>query len=149
MCSSDLHESPRRPEQFVTRKVTRAAAAISLGLEGELRLGNLDAARDWSFAGDTVRGMVLMVESDKPGEYVLASGETHSIRQLLDLAFGHVGLDWGDYVVVDEQFNRPNEAVSICGDPTKAERELGWHREVDFAGLVAMMVDADLASLQL
>ena len=142
------HESPRRPEQFVTRKVTRAAAAISLGLESELRLGNLDAARDWSFAGDTVRGMALMVESDKPGEYVLASGETHSIRQLLELAFGHVGLDWNDYVVVDEQFNRPHEAISICGDPTKAERELGWHREVDFAGLVAMMVDADLASLR-
>ena len=142
------HESPRRPEHFVTRKVTRAAAAISLGLERELRLGNLDAERDWTFAGDVVRGMALMLEGDSPGDYVLASGETHSIRQLLDIAFGRVGLDWSEYVVVDEQFNRPNEAVSICGDPSKAERELGWHREVGFRELIELMVDSDLAALR-
>ena len=142
------HESPRRPERFVTRKVTRAAAAISLGLETELRLGSLESARDWSFAGDTVRGMALMVESDHPGEYVLASGATHTIRDLLDVSFGHVGLNWHEFVVFDDKFARPNEATVICGDPSKAERELGWHREVDFAGLVTMMVDADLAALR-
>ncbi len=141
------HESPRRPERFVTRKVTRAAAAISLGLESELRLGSLDSARDWSFAGDTVRGIALMVAGDAPGEYVLASGATHSIRDLLDLAFGRVGLDWRDVVVVDDALTRPHEAAVICGDPSRAEGILGWHREVDFAGLVAMMVDADLAAL--
>jgi GDPmannose 4,6-dehydratase len=142
------HESPRRPVEFVTRKITRAAAAISLGLESELRLGNLDAERDWSFAGDTVRGIALMAERDTPDDYVLASGETRSIRQLLDAAFGHVGLDWSEYVVIDEQFNRPTEATRICGDPSKAERELGWSRAISFAELVAMMVDHDLAGLQ-
>jgi GDPmannose 4,6-dehydratase len=139
------HESPRRPVSFVTRKITHAAVEISQGRQTELRLGNLDAERDWTFAGDTVRGMALMLEGDKPGDYVLASGHTHSIREVLDIAFGRVGLDWSDYVVVDEQFNRPNEAVSICGDPSKAERELGWHREVSFQQLIEMMVDADLA----
>ena len=142
------HESPRRPLSFVTRKITHAAVAISQGRQRELRLGNLDAARDWTFAGDTVKGMVLMVEGDSPGEYVLASGRTHSIREVLDIAFGRVGLDWGDYVVVDEQFNRPNEAVSICGDPSKVERELGWRRSVSFAELIEMMVDADLAAIE-
>jgi GDPmannose 4,6-dehydratase len=141
------HESPRRPERFVTRKITRAAAAISLGLESELRLGSLDSARDWSFAGDFVRGMALMVERDAPGEYVLASGATHTIRDLLDASFGHVGRDWREFVVLDEEFARPNEATVICGNPAKAERELGWHRDVDFAALVAMMVDADLVAL--
>ena len=142
------HESPRRPADFVTRKITRAAAAISLGLESELRLGNIDAERDWTFAGDTVRGMALMVESDAPGEYVLASGHTHSIRELLDVAFGRVGLDWGEYVVIDEQFNRPNEATTICGDPSKAERELGWQREVHFREMIELMVDCDLALIR-
>jgi GDPmannose 4,6-dehydratase len=142
------HESPRRPVEFVTRKVTRAAAAISLGLEQELRLGNIDAERDWSFAGDTVRGMALMVGGDAPGEYVLASGRTHSIRDLLDIAFGRVGLEWSDYVAVDEGLHRPNEAATICGDPSKAETELGWHRDVDFRHLVEMMVDVDLAELR-
>jgi GDPmannose 4,6-dehydratase len=140
------HESPRRPVSFVTRKITHAAVGISRGLQSELRLGNLDAERDWTFAGDTVRGMALMVEGDRPGDYVLASGHTHSIREVLDIAFGRVGLDWADYVVVDEQFNRPNEAISICGDPSKAERELGWHRDVSFRQLIEMMVDADLAA---
>ncbi len=139
------HESPRRPVSFVTRKITHAAVEISKGRQTELRLGNLDAERDWTFAGDTVRGMALMLEGDKPGDYVLASGDTHSIREVLDIAFGRVGLDWSEYVVVDEQFNRPNEAVSICGDPSKAERELGWHRDVSFQQLIEMMVDADLA----
>ncbi len=139
------HESPRRPISFVTRKITHAAVEISQGRQTELRLGNLDAERDWTFAGDTVRGMALMLEGDKPGDYVLASGDTHSIREVLDIAFGRVGLDWSDYVVVDEQFNRPNEAVSICGDPSKAERELAWHRDVSFQQLIEMMVDADLA----
>ena len=140
------HESPRRPVSFVTRKITHAAVEISQGRQTELRLGNLDAERDWTFAGDTVRGMALMLEGDKPGDYVLASGDTHSIREVLDVAFGRVGLDWSEYVVVDEQFNRPNEAVSICGDPSKAERELGWHRDVSFQQLIEMMVDADLAA---
>ncbi|MCX6391073.1 MAG: GDP-mannose 4,6-dehydratase [Actinobacteria bacterium] len=140
------HESPRRPVSFVTRKITHAAVKISQGRQTELRLGNLDAERDWTFAGDTVRGMALMLEGDRPGDYVLASGHTHSIREVLDIAFGRVGLDWSDYVVVDEQFNRPNEAVSICGDPSKAERELGWHRDVSFQQLIEMMVDADLAA---
>ena len=140
------HESPRRPLSFVTRKITHAAVEISRGRQSELRLGNLDAERDWTFAGDTVRGMALMVDGDTPGDYVLASGHTHSIREVLDVAFGRVGLDWSEHVVVDEQFNRPNEAVSICGDPSKAERELGWHRDVPFQGLIEMMVDADLAA---
>ena len=140
------HESPRRPVSFVTRKITHAAVEISQGRQTDLRLGNLDAERDWTFAGDTVRGMALMLEGDKPGDYVLASGDTHSIREVLDIAFGRVGLNWSDYVVVDEQFNRPNEAVSICGDPSKAERELGWHRDVSFQQLIEMMVDADLAA---
>jgi GDPmannose 4,6-dehydratase len=140
------HESPRRPVSFVTRKITHAAVEISQGRQSELRLGNLDAERDWTFAGDTVRGMALMLEGDKPGDYVLASGDTHSIREVLDIAFGRVGLDWSEYVVVDEQFNRPNEAVRICGDPSKAERELDWHRDVSFQQLIEMMVDADLAA---
>jgi len=139
------HESPRRPVDFVTRKITQAAVEISRGNQTELRLGNLDAERDWTFAGDTVRGMALMLESDKPDDYVLASGKTHAIREVLDIAFGRVDLDWHDYVVVDEQFNRPNEAISICGDPSKAERELGWHRDVSFQELIELMVDADLA----
>ena len=140
------HESPRRPLSFVTRKITHAAVEISQGRQSELRLGNLDAARDWTFAGDTVRGMALMLEGDRPDDYVLASGHTHSIREVLDVAFGRVGLDWSEHVVVDEQFNRPNEAVSICGDPSKAERELGWHRDVSFQQLIELMVDADLAA---
>ena len=139
------HESPRRPVDFVTRKITQAAVEISRGNQTELRLGNLDAERDWTFAGDTVRGMALMLEGDKPDDYVLASGTTRAIREVLDIAFGRVGLDWHDYVVVDEQFNRPNEAISICGDPSKAERELGWHRDVSFQELIELMVDADLA----
>lgn len=142
------HESPRRPVEFVTRKITRAAAAISLGIESELRLGNIDAERDWSFAGDTVRGITLMAECDVPDDYVLASGETRSIRQLLDAAFEYVDLDWSDYVVIDEQFNRPTEATQICGDPSKAERELGWTRDVTFGELVVMMVEHDLADLR-
>jgi GDPmannose 4,6-dehydratase len=142
------HESPRRPLSFVTRKITHAAVEISQGRQHELRLGNLDAERDWTFAGDTVRGMALMVGCDQPEDYVLASGQTHSIREVLDIAFGRVGLDWSEYVVVDEQFNRPNEAVSICGDPSKAERDLGWHRDVSFQQLIELMVDADVAATQ-
>lgn len=142
------HESPRRPVEFVTRKITRAAAAISLGIESELRLGNIDAERDWSFAGDTVRGIMLMAECAVPDDYVLASGETRSIRQLLDAAFEHLDLDWSEYVVIDEQFNRPTEATRICGDPSRAEQELGWSREVSFDELVVMMVDHDLAGLR-
>jgi GDPmannose 4,6-dehydratase len=140
------HESPRRPLSFVTRKITHAAVEISQGRQTELRLGNLDAERDWTFAGDTVRGMALMLEGGRPDDYVLASGHTHSIREVLDIAFGRVGLDWSEHVVVDEQFNRPNEAISICGDPSRAERELGWHRDVSFQQLIELMVDADLAA---
>jgi len=141
------HESPRRPADFVTRKITRAAAAISVGQERELRLGSLDAERDWSYAGDVVRGIALMAANDAPGEYVLASGVTHSVRDVVQIAFGRVGLDWQDHVALDGDLARPHEAATICGDPRKAEQVLGWHREVAFEQLIQLMVDADVAAL--
>ncbi|HEX8391143.1 MAG TPA: GDP-mannose 4,6-dehydratase [Longimicrobium sp.] len=142
------HESPRRGLEFVTRKVTDAAARISLGLSRELRLGNLDAQRDWGFAGDYVRAMHLMLQQDQPEDYVVATGETHTVQKLVELAFTTVGLDWREHVVLDERFMRPAEVDLLVGDPAKARRDLGWEPEVNFESLVRMMVEADLERLR-
>jgi len=149
-CSGILfnHESPRRGLEFVTHKVTHAAARIKLGLQRELRLGNLEARRDWGYAGDYVRGMWLMLQQDQPDDYVLATGETHSVRELCEVAFGHLGLDWQAHVVVDPKHYRPAEVDLLIGDASKAQRVLGWEPSVNFAQLVRMMVDADLHALQ-
>jgi GDPmannose 4,6-dehydratase len=146
-CSGILfnHESPRRGLEFVTRKVTDGVARIKLGLQKELRMGNLDARRDWGFAGDYVRAMWAMLQQDQPDDYVIATGETHSVRELIEVAFGHVGLDWEKYVTLDQRFLRPAEVDLLIGTPAKAKAKLGWSPTVDFAGLVKMMVDADLA----
>ena len=138
------HESPRRGETFVTRKVTRAASRIKLGLQKELFMGNVDARRDWGFAGDYVEGMWRMLQQDKPDDYVLATGEMHSVRELLAEAFGYVGLDWEKYVRHDNRYERPSEVEQLLGDPTKAKTVLGWEPKVTFKGLVKMMMDADL-----
>ena len=138
------HESPRRGKEFVTRKISDAVARIKHGLQKELRMGNLDAKRDWGFAGDYVKAMWLMLQQAEPDDYVIATGESHSVREFLDLAFGHVGLNWKDYVVVDPKFLRPAEVDFLMGDPSKARRKLGWTPDVTFEGLVKMMVDADL-----
>jgi GDPmannose 4,6-dehydratase len=142
------HESPRRGLEFVTRKVTDGAARIKLGLATELRLGNLDAQRDWGFAGDYVRAMHLMLQPDQPDDYVVATGETHTVQRLVELAFGAVGLDWREHVSLDPRFMRPAEVDLLVGDPSKAKRELGWEPEVGFEALVTMMVDADLERLR-
>ena len=142
------HESPRRGLEFVTRKVTHGVAKIKLGLANELRLGNLDAQRDWGFAADYVRAMYLMLQQDRPDDYVVATGETHPVRELCELAFAAAGLHWENFVVIDSQFMRPAEVDLLVGDPSKAERVLGWRREVDFPTLVEMMVAADLKALQ-
>ena len=149
-CSAILfnHESPFRTLDFVTRKVTHAAAAISLGLATELTLGNLDARRDWGFAGDTVRAMRLMLKADEAGDYVVATGRTHSVRDLCETAFAHVGLDYRDYVRVSAADFRPVEARQLVGDPAKAKRLLGWEPTVGFTELVTMMVEADLDRLR-
>ncbi len=149
-CSGILfnHESPRRGLEFVTRKVTDGVARIKLGLAKELRMGNMDAKRDWGFAGDYVRAMWLMLQQDKADDFVIATNETHSVRELIEVAFGHVGLDWSKYVVTDPQFYRPAEVDLLVGDPSKAKRLLGWSPQVTFQGLVRMMVDADLKRLQ-
>jgi GDPmannose 4,6-dehydratase len=141
------HESPRRGLEFVTRKVTDGAARVKLGLARELRLGNLDAHRDWGFAGDYVRAMWKMLQQPKPDDYVVATGEAHSVQELVEIAFGHVGLDWRPYVKQDPALLRPAEVDHLIGDPTKARTELGWTPSVTFKGLVQMMVDADLARL--
>lgn len=148
-CSGILfnHESPRRGLEFVTHKVTYAAARIKKGLQNELHLGNLDARRDWGFAGDYVRGMWMMLQHDKPDDYVLATGETHSVKELCQVAFERVGLDWEKHVVVDPRFYRPAEVDLLIGDPAKAGRILGWEPKVTFRGLVEMMVDADVEAL--
>jgi GDPmannose 4,6-dehydratase len=148
-CSGILfnHESPRRGLEFVTRKVTDGVAKIKLGLARELRLGNLEAKRDWGFAGDYVKAMWLMLQQERPDDYVVSTGETHSVRELVEEAFGHVGLDWQKYVVQDPALMRPAEVDLLVGDPSKARRVLGWAPEVDFRGLVRMMVEADLARL--
>ena len=142
------HESPRRGLEFVTRKISHGAAAISLGLADELRLGNLDAKRDWGFAGDYVEAMWLMLQQDEPDDFVVCTGETHSVREFCELAFSRLGLDWQDYVVVDEAFLRPAEVDLLVGDSSKAAERLGWKPQTDFADLVEMMVDADLALLE-
>ncbi len=141
------HESPRRGMEFVTRKITHTAARIKLGLERELRLGNLDARRDWGYAGDHVRAMHLMLQQSEPDDYVIASGESHSVREFLAAAFGHLGLRWEDHVVVDERFLRPAEVDVLVGDAGKARRVLGWEPVVGFADLVVMMVESDLREL--
>jgi GDPmannose 4,6-dehydratase len=139
------HESPRRGKEFVTRKITDAVARIKLGLADELRMGNLEAKRDWGFAGDYVKAMWLMLQQDEPDDYVIATGETHSVREFLELAFSRVDLDYKEYVVVDPKFLRPAEVDLLLGDPTKAKSKLGWTTDVSFPELVNMMVDADLA----
>jgi GDPmannose 4,6-dehydratase len=141
------HESPRRGLEFVTRKVTEGVARIKLGLSDHLPLGNLDACRDWGFAGDYVRAMWMMLQQDQADDYVIATGVSHSVRQLVETAFGHVGLDWEKYVRIDPAFLRPAEVDHLIGDASKAKRVLGWEPKVSFQGLVAMMVDADLATL--
>lgn len=149
-CSGILfnHESPRRGLEFVTRKVTHGVARIKLGLQKELRMGNLDAKRDWGFAGDYVEAMWLMLQQEKPEDFVIATGEVHSIRELLEVAFRHVGLDYKDYVIVDSKFLRPAEVDLLCGDATKAKQVLGWKQKVSFKELIAMMVDNDIQALK-
>ena len=149
-CSGILfnHESPRRGETFVTRKITRAVAEISLGLRQELVLGNLEAKRDWGFAGDYVEAMWLMLQQDKPDDYVIATGETHSVGDFLDEAFNQVGLDWHKYVKSDPKFYRPAEVDLLLGNPAKAKAQLGWEPRVKFKELVRMMVESDLAELK-
>jgi GDPmannose 4,6-dehydratase len=141
------HESERRGLEFVTRKISDGVARIKLGLATELRLGNLDARRDWGFAGDYVRAMWLMLQQDRPDDYVVATGETHTVRHFCELAFGAVGLDYRDHVVIDERFFRPAEVDLLVGDPRKAQDALGWRPEVSLGQLVERMVAADLRRL--
>lgn len=141
------HESPRRGETFVTRKITRAVAAIKAGKQSKLFLGNLDAKRDWGFAGDYVEAMWLMLQADKPDDYVVATNETHSVKEFCQTAFSHVGLDWEKYVEVSEKYFRPAEVDLLIGDPAHAKKQLKWEPKVSFEELVKMMVDADLAEL--
>lgn len=138
------HESPRRGPEFVTRKISQAVARIKTGQQKELRLGNLDAKRDWGFAKDYVKGMWLMLQQDQPDDFVLATGETHSVREFCEIAFSAVGLDYNDYVVVDPKFYRPAEVDLLLGDPAKAKKQLKWEPETSFQDLVRLMVDADM-----
>jgi len=137
------HESPRRGPTFVTRKITRAVGAILRGEQNELRLGNLEAKRDWGYAKDYMDGAWRMLQLDEPDDYVLATGEAHSVQEFLDVAFGHAGLDWKDYVKIDERYFRPAEVDILIGDYSKAKAALGWEPTVRFHDLVQMMVDAD------
>ena len=139
------HESPRRGETFVTRKITKAAARIKLGIQQDLFLGNLDAKRDWGFAGDYVQAMWMMLQASKPEDYVIATGETHTVREFLELAFGRLQLDWEKHVKIDPAYYRPTEVDLLIGDASKAKRDLGWVPKVRFTELAHMMVDADLA----
>jgi GDPmannose 4,6-dehydratase len=149
-CSGILfnHESPRRGLEFVTRKVTYGVAKIKLGMAEDLRLGNLDSRRDWGYAGDYVRAMWLMLQQDKPDDYVVGTGQTQAVRELCRCAFERVGLDWEKYVVVDPKFYRPAEVDLLVSNPEKAKRVLGWGPDVDFRGLIEMMVDADMKLLK-
>ncbi len=149
-CSGILfnHESPRRGLEFVTHKITNVAAKIKLGMADELRLGNLDARRDWGYAADYVRAMWLMLQQDAPDDYVVATGETHSVEEFVEETFSYLDLDWKEYVVQDERFYRPAEVDLLVGDPAKAGRILGWEPSVNFRDLVRLMVDADMATLQ-
>ena len=148
-CSGILfnHESPRRGLEFVTHKITHGAAKIKLGLAKELRLGNLEARRDWGFAGDYVRAMWLMLQQDAPDDYVVATGETHSVQQFVEEAFSHLDLDWREFVVQDPKFYRPAEVDLLVGDPSKAGAILGWEPTMDFRSLVRLMVDSDMDAL--
>jgi GDPmannose 4,6-dehydratase len=148
-CSGILfnHESPRRGLEFVTRKVTDGVARIKLGLADRLALGNLEACRDWGFAGDYVRAMWMMLQQDRADDYVIATGVAHSVKELVETAFGHAGLDWQRYVVTDPAFLRPAEVDHLIGDSSKARNVLGWKPSVSFEQLIAMMVDADIARL--
>jgi GDPmannose 4,6-dehydratase len=139
------HESPRRGETFVTRKITKAAARIKLGLQRELFLGNLEARRDWGFAGDYVQAMWLMLQQERPDDYVIATGETHTVREFLDVAFGQVRLDWRPHVKIDPRYYRPTEVDLLIGDATKAKQRLGWTPKIGFRDLAIMMLEADLA----
>ena len=145
-CSGILfnHESPRRGKEFVTRKITDAVARIKFRIQDKLKLGNIEAQRDWGFAGDYVRAMWMMLQQDKPDDYVVATGRMHSVREFVELAFAHANLDWNDYVETDPTLFRPAEVNTLRGDATKARKELGWEPKVDFGTLVRMMVDADL-----
>jgi GDPmannose 4,6-dehydratase len=150
-CASGIffnHEGPRRGYEFVTRKITSSVAQIKLGLSNELRLGNLDAKRDWGHAKDYVRAMHLMLQRDQPEDYVVATGETHTVKEFCELAFGEVGLDYREYVRTDERFLRPAEVDLLVGDATKARTELGWKSSYTFPQLVSEMVQADLAAQQ-
>ena len=149
-CSGILynHESPRRNPQFVTRKITKGAASIKLGLSSDLRLGNLDARRDWGYAGDYVEAMWLILQQPNPDDYIVATGETHSVRELCELAFRHVGLDYRDFVVQEPELLRPMETGQLVGNPSKARTNLGWQTKVPFEELVSMMVEADLDILK-
>ena len=149
-CSGILfnHESPRRGLEFVTRKISDGVARIKLGLAKELRLGNLEAKRDWGFAGDYVRAMWLMLQHEEPGDYVVGTGETHTVKEFVTTAFAYADLDWQQYVVIDQRFFRPAEVELLCADPTKARRVLHWRPEVPFDELVRMMVEADLQRLK-
>ena len=140
------HESPRRGETFVTRKITKAAARIKLGIQQDLFLGNLDAKRDWGFAGDYIEAMWMMLQASKPEDYVIATGETHTVREFLELAFGRLKLDWQNHVKLDAKYYRPTEVDLLIGDASKAKRDLGWEPRVRFQELAYMMVDADLAA---
>jgi GDPmannose 4,6-dehydratase len=142
------HESPRRGIEFVTRKVTDGVARIKLGLARELRMGNLDARRDWGFAGDYVDAMWRMLQQSEPHDYVIGTGQTHSVRELVEAAFAHVGLDWRKHVTTDPKYMRPAEVDVLQADPSKARKELGWSPKVGFSELVTMMVDADLERLR-
>ncbi len=138
------HESPRRGLEFVTRKITNGVARIKLGLDSHIRLGNLEAKRDWGFAGDYVQAMWAMVQQDEPDDYVIATGETHSVRELCEVAFSRAGLSYEDHVQIDERFKRPAEVDFLVGNAAKAHEKLGWRQRVDFAELIEMMVDADI-----
>ena len=149
-CSGILfnHEGPRRGREFVTRKVSDAVARIKLGLARELRLGNLEAKRDWGFARDYVKAMWLMLQQEKPDDYVIATGQQHTVQEMCEIAFSHVDLDWKKHVVTDPNFYRPAEVHTLLGDCTKAKNELGWGPETSFAQLIEMMVDADMARVK-
>ncbi len=143
------HESPRRGLEFVTRKITDGVARIKLGLAKELRLGNLESRRDWGYAGDYVKAMWLMMQQEQPDNFVIGTGETHSVREFCEIAFGHAGLDYNDFVIQDERYYRPAEVDLLVSDPGKAGRELGWELTVGFKQLVTMMVDADLERMKM
>lgn len=150
-CSGILfnHESPRRGLEFVTRKVTNAVARIKNGMQKELRMGNLDSKRDWGFAGDYVKAMWMMLQQNTPDDFVIATGETHTIKEMLEVAFGHVGLNYEDYVVIDPKFIRPAEVDLLLGSPAKAKEKLGWEPQVSFKQLIEMMVESDMAKVKM